>query len=132
MGCDAMNMMNAADPCHGKYLVASAMFRGKMSIKEVDEQLISVQNKRKSLKWLREAKERSLSNFWILAMSSRCSNYSGMSASDQTSKAGTHGHLLHGQLWATYHFFFIIIFILFIYSPISLSLDFENDFSNPM
>ena len=50
MGCDAMNMMNAADPCHGKYLVASAMFRGKMSIKEVDEQLISVQNKRKSLK----------------------------------------------------------------------------------
>ena len=72
----------------------------------------NVQNKRKLLKWLREAKERSLSNFWILAMSSRCSNCSGMLASNQTSKADTHGHLLHDQLWTAYHFLFIYLFIL--------------------
>lgn len=63
--------------------------------------------------------------FWMLATSSRSSNCGGMSASNQTSKAGAHGDLLHGQLWATCHFFFF-------YSPISLSLDFENDFSNPI
>ncbi|XP_066373434.1 tubulin beta chain-like [Miscanthus floridulus] len=34
---DAKNMMCAADPRHGRYLTASAMFRGKMSTKEVDE-----------------------------------------------------------------------------------------------
>ncbi|KAE8729269.1 Tubulin beta-2 chain [Hibiscus syriacus] len=31
---DAKNMMCAADPCHGRYLTASTMFRGKMSTKE--------------------------------------------------------------------------------------------------
>ncbi|CBI32807.3 unnamed protein product, partial [Vitis vinifera] len=31
---DAKNMMCAADPRHGRYLTASAMFRGKMSTKE--------------------------------------------------------------------------------------------------
>ncbi|KAI7733399.1 hypothetical protein M8C21_021338 [Ambrosia artemisiifolia] len=41
---DAKNMMCAADPHHGRYLTASAMFRGKMSTKEVDEQMINVQN----------------------------------------------------------------------------------------
>ncbi|KAL0327798.1 UNVERIFIED_CONTAM: Tubulin beta-1 chain [Sesamum angustifolium] len=34
---DAKNMMCAADPRHGRYLTASAVFRGKMSTKEVDE-----------------------------------------------------------------------------------------------
>ena len=51
---DAKNMMCAADPRHGRYLTASAMFRGKMSTKEVDEQMINVQNKRKPLKRLWE------------------------------------------------------------------------------
>merc|ERR1712232_1000505 len=39
------NMMAASDPRHGRYLTASAMFRGKMSTKEVDEQMLAVQNK---------------------------------------------------------------------------------------
>merc|ERR1712196_459851 len=42
---DAKNMMAAADPRHGRYLTASAMFRGRMSTKEVDEQMLNVQNK---------------------------------------------------------------------------------------
>merc|ERR1712167_263246 len=45
---DAKNMMCAADPRHGRYLTASAMFRGRMSTKEVDEQLLNVQNKNSS------------------------------------------------------------------------------------
>merc|ERR1712036_131651 len=42
---DAKNMMCAADPRHGRYLTASCMFRGRMSTKEVDEQMLNVQNK---------------------------------------------------------------------------------------
>jgi len=42
---DAKNMMCASDPRHGRYLTASALFRGKMSTKEVDEQMVNVQNK---------------------------------------------------------------------------------------
>jgi len=42
---DSKNMMCAADPRHGKYLTASALFRGLMSTKEVDEQMLNVQNK---------------------------------------------------------------------------------------
>ncbi|RDX91248.1 Tubulin beta-1 chain, partial [Mucuna pruriens] len=51
---DAKNMMCAADPRHGRYLTASAVFRGKMSTKEVDEQMISVQNKNSSyfVEWI--------------------------------------------------------------------------------
>ena len=32
-------MMAAADPRHGRYLTACALFRGRMSTKEVDEQM---------------------------------------------------------------------------------------------
>jgi len=42
---DAKNMMAACDPRHGRYLTASAMFRGKMATKEVDEQMLNVKNK---------------------------------------------------------------------------------------
>jgi len=42
---DTKNMMAACDPRHGRYLTASAMFRGKMSTKEVDEQMLNVKNK---------------------------------------------------------------------------------------
>ena len=34
---DAKNTMCAADPCHGRYLNATALVRGRMSIKEVDD-----------------------------------------------------------------------------------------------
>merc|ERR1712100_555115 len=36
---DAKNMMCAADPRHGRYLTAAALFRGRMSTKECDEQM---------------------------------------------------------------------------------------------
>ena len=42
---NSKNMMCASDPKHGRYLTASAMFRGKMSSKSVDEQMLSIQNK---------------------------------------------------------------------------------------
>jgi len=51
---DAKNMMCAADPRHVRYLTASALFRGRMSCKEVDEQLLNVQNKNSSyfVEWI--------------------------------------------------------------------------------
>jgi len=42
---DSKNMMAACDPRRGKYLTASAVFRGKMSTKEVDEQMTMIQQK---------------------------------------------------------------------------------------
>ena len=42
---DAKNMMAASDPRHGRYLTVAAMFRGKVSMKEVEEQMQNVQNK---------------------------------------------------------------------------------------
>ena len=45
---NAKNMMCAIDPWHGRYLTASTMFRGKMSTKDVDQKMISVQNKNTS------------------------------------------------------------------------------------
>ena len=42
---DSKNMMAASDPRHGCYLTVAAMFRGKVSMKEVDEQMMNVQNK---------------------------------------------------------------------------------------
>ena len=42
---DAKNMMAACDPRHGRYLTVAAVFRGRMSMKEVDEQMLSMQNK---------------------------------------------------------------------------------------
>ncbi|CAK9046016.1 unnamed protein product [Durusdinium trenchii] len=51
---DAKNMMCAADPRHGRYLTAAALFRGRMSAKEVDEQMLNVQNKNSSyfVEWI--------------------------------------------------------------------------------
>jgi tubulin beta len=42
---DAKNMMCASDPRNGRYLTAAAMFRGKISTKTVDDQMLSVQSK---------------------------------------------------------------------------------------
>mmetsp|Transcript_29591 Transcript_29591/g.57694 ORF Transcript_29591/g.57694 Transcript_29591/m.57694 type:complete len:451 (+) Transcript_29591:62-1414(+) len=51
---DAKNMMCASDPRHGRYLTAAAMFRGKLSTKDVDEQMLNVQNKNTSyfVEWI--------------------------------------------------------------------------------
>merc|ERR1711865_1240512 len=50
----AKNMMCAAAPRHGRYLTAAVMFRGRMSTKEVDEQMLNVQNKNSSyfVEWI--------------------------------------------------------------------------------
>ena len=42
---DSRNMMTAADPRQGRYLTVAAIFRGKVSMKEVEEQMRSVQTK---------------------------------------------------------------------------------------
>lgn len=39
---EARNMMVAADPRHGRYLTCAMLFRGRMSTKEVDEQMLNV------------------------------------------------------------------------------------------
>ena len=51
---DVKNMMAACDPRHGRYLTVAAMFRGRMSMKEVDEQMLNVQNKNSSyfVEWI--------------------------------------------------------------------------------
>ena len=42
---DARNMMAACDPKHGKYLTVATVFRGRMSMKEIDEQMLAIQSK---------------------------------------------------------------------------------------
>jgi len=42
---DAKNMMCACDPRHGRYLTCAMMFRGNMSSKEVDEQMLNMVKK---------------------------------------------------------------------------------------
>eukprot|EP01098_Paradermamoeba_levis_P006254 TRINITY_DN25_c0_g1_i5.p1 TRINITY_DN25_c0_g1~~TRINITY_DN25_c0_g1_i5.p1 ORF type:complete len:366 (+),score=140.35 TRINITY_DN25_c0_g1_i5:361-1458(+) len=43
---DSRNMMAACDPKHGRYLTASAIFRGRnISTKEVDDQMLAAQTK---------------------------------------------------------------------------------------
>ena len=51
---DHKNMMAACDSVHGRFLSAAAMFRGSMSMKEVDEQLLEIQDKNSSsfVEWI--------------------------------------------------------------------------------
>lgn len=42
---DAENLMAACDPRHGKYLAVAGMFRGRLSVKEVEEEITNIQNK---------------------------------------------------------------------------------------
>lgn len=42
-------MMTACDPRHGVYLTAASIFRGKVSMKEVEEQITAIQNKNSTL-----------------------------------------------------------------------------------
>ncbi|KAI3386647.1 hypothetical protein SNEBB_002317 [Seison nebaliae] len=46
---DAKNMMAACDPRHGRYLTVATIFRGQMSMKEVDDQMLHIQNKNAGL-----------------------------------------------------------------------------------
>ncbi|KAK2108461.1 hypothetical protein P7K49_013626 [Saguinus oedipus] len=51
---DSKNMMAACDPHHGHYLMVAAIFWGHMSMKEVDELMLNVQNKNSSyfVEWI--------------------------------------------------------------------------------
>ncbi|KAI9597659.1 Tubulin/FtsZ [Syncephalis fuscata] len=51
---DASNMMAASDPRHGRYLAVATIFRGRISMKEVDEQMLNIQNKNSShfVEWI--------------------------------------------------------------------------------
>jgi len=51
---DAKNVMAASDPRHGRYLTVSVIFRGRVSTKEVEEQMLSVQQKNSSyfVEWI--------------------------------------------------------------------------------
>jgi tubulin beta len=42
---DANNMMAASDPRNGRYLTVATFFRGKVSVKEVDDEMYKVQTK---------------------------------------------------------------------------------------
>lgn len=46
---DPRNMMTACDPRKGRYLTVAAIFRGKISMKDVDEQMSMVQTKNSPL-----------------------------------------------------------------------------------
>lgn len=46
---DSRNMMTACDPKKGRYLTVAAVFRGKISMKDVDEQMSMIQSKNSSL-----------------------------------------------------------------------------------
>ena len=39
---DAKNMLVSADPRHGRYLAASAIFRGRFSIRGNEEQMLNI------------------------------------------------------------------------------------------
>uniref|UniRef100_A0A8C2PBS3 Tubulin beta chain n=2 Tax=Capra hircus TaxID=9925 RepID=A0A8C2PBS3_CAPHI len=51
---DARNTMAACDPRRGRYLTVACIFRGRMSTKEVDEQLLNVQTRNSScfVEWI--------------------------------------------------------------------------------
>ncbi|KAL7640206.1 UNVERIFIED_CONTAM: hypothetical protein RMT77_009620 [Armadillidium vulgare] len=51
---DSRNMMADCDPRNGRYLTVATIFRGRMSMKEVDEQMLAVQNKNSSyfVEWI--------------------------------------------------------------------------------
>lgn len=42
---DAKNMMAACNPLNGRYLTVATIFRGRMSMREVDDQMLGMQNK---------------------------------------------------------------------------------------
>ncbi|KAJ1909350.1 structural constituent of cytoskeleton [Tieghemiomyces parasiticus] len=51
---DSRNMMAACDPRHGRYLAVTAIYRGKISQREVEDQMVQVQSKNSSyfVEWI--------------------------------------------------------------------------------
>nr|XP_061827580.1 tubulin beta chain-like isoform X2 [Nerophis lumbriciformis] len=51
---DSRNMMVACDPSQGRYLAVATVFRGRLSMKEVDEQMLTIQDKNSSyfVEWI--------------------------------------------------------------------------------
>ncbi|KAF5398671.1 Tubulin beta chain [Paragonimus heterotremus] len=51
---DSKNMMAKCDPQRGRYLTVATMFRGPVSMREVDEQMLTVQNRNSSyfVEWI--------------------------------------------------------------------------------
>lgn len=51
---DARNMMAASDPRHGRYLTVATIFRGRLSTKEIEQQMHDVQTKNSSffVEWI--------------------------------------------------------------------------------
>ncbi|KAL7677548.1 hypothetical protein ACOME3_003785 [Neoechinorhynchus agilis] len=51
---DSRNMMVACDPRSGRYLTVAAMFRGRLSMKEIDDHILNAQNKNSSyfVEWI--------------------------------------------------------------------------------
>jgi len=51
---DAKNMMSASDPRHGKYLTAAALFRGRVAMKDVEDQMSQVTSKNQNyfVEWI--------------------------------------------------------------------------------
>ncbi|XP_061925898.1 tubulin beta-2 chain-like isoform X1 [Entelurus aequoreus] len=51
---DSRNMMVACDPSQGRYLAVTTVFRGRLSMKEVDEQMLTIQDKNSSyfVEWI--------------------------------------------------------------------------------
>jgi len=54
---DPRNMMTACDPRSGRYLTVAAIFRGSMSMKDVEEQVLSIQTKNSAnfVEWIPNA-----------------------------------------------------------------------------
>lgn len=46
---DARNLMADCDPRRGRYLTVAAIFRGRMSTKEVEDQMVNLLDKNSSL-----------------------------------------------------------------------------------
>ena len=72
---EAKNMMAACDPRHGKYLTVAAIFRGRMSMKEVDEQMLNIQNKNRCDKLMKFFVKSILGIFLIAKNLRKFSNY---------------------------------------------------------
>ncbi|KAL0588554.1 beta chain [Plecturocebus cupreus] len=68
----AKNMMAACDLCHGCYLMVAAVFRGHISMREVDKQMLNAQNKNSSyfMEWMTNNVKRAVCDIphWGLKM----------------------------------------------------------------
>jgi tubulin beta len=72
---DAKNMMSACDPRAGKYLTASVIFRGPVSTKDVDEQMLVTQGRNAAFfaEWIPHNIKTSICNVPPLGEGSGCS-----------------------------------------------------------